>query len=335
MYFLRRFILHRYISTIKSTLKNSFYFLNDILFNKNKKIGFFLKATISTVVIFYFFKKINFVDLEKIINKLEYHNIVVLFLFSVLMKFIWSLRYYILLKQKISVNIFEIIKQIFIVSLSNNFLPSAIGGDGVRIYFASKIGLTIKESGFIIILERIIGLFSILMIGFISSFFWDTPKKLHAIIIILNFLFFILMFFVYKNIEYIFTKLGLNSKNDKIKYDIYFDRVVLFKTFILSLLYQFISIYISYYTAISVEIVNISLLPFLSLMPIVWIITLLPITLGGIGLREFSLLYLFSVLNFSHEDILSISLGIYLTFVFSSILGLLFIIYEKIQFKKK
>ena len=318
---------------MKPFLKFYYYFVRDFL-NKNKKLTLFFKASLSFVVIFYFFKQINFVDLEKIIYKLEYYNVAVLFIISLLMRFIWSLRYYILLKQRIQINILDIIKQIFIVSFSNNFLPSAIGGDGIRIYFASKMGVSIKEASFIVILERIIGLFSISLIGLISSFFWDIPGKLHAIIIIINFIFFILIYFIRNNIESIFTFLGLNSKNDKINYDTYLNMVLFFKVFILSLSYHFVAIFISYYTAISVEIVNISLLPFLSLMPLVWIMTLLPITLGGIGLREFSLLYLFSVLNFSHEDIFTISLGTYLTFFFSSVIGLLIIIYEKIQFKK-
>ena len=331
---LKKFILNRYTNTIQSIFKNSFYFLNNI-FYKNKKVGFFLKSAISIIVIFYFFKQLNYIDLKKILYKLEYYDVAVLFVINLVMLLIWSLRYYILLRQKIAVNILEVIKQILIVSFSNNFLPSAIGGDGVRVYLASRIGLTLKESGLIVILERLMGLSAFLIIGLISSFFWDIPEKLHGIIILLNSIFFILIFFLYKNIKNISTYFGLNGKNDKIKYDIYFNKVVLLKTFILSLFYQFLSIYISYYTAISIEIDNISIFPFLSLIPIVWIITLLPITLGGIGLREFSLLYLFSVLNFSHEDILTISLGTYLTFFFSSIMGLLIIIYEKARLKKK
>ena len=281
----------------------------------------FIKASLSLALILYFFTQINFTDLKKVISNLEYHNLVVLFVIEMVIVYCWSLRYHLLLNQKININIFEVVKQIYIASFSNSILPSSIGGDGVRIYFASKMGLSIKDSSFIVIFERLFGLSATLIIALVSSLLWEIPKKLIGIIIISNLIFFILIFFVFRKRESIFAYFQQKSDFIENNYEIYLKPLIIIKTFCLSLIYQFLTIYINYYTALSIGIDNVSIFSFLSLMPIVWIVTLLPLTLGGIGLREISLLYLFSILHFSNEDIFTISLGIYLTFFLVALLA--------------
>jgi uncharacterized membrane protein YbhN (UPF0104 family) len=196
------------------------------------------------------------------------------------------------------------------------------------------MGLSLRESGFIVIFERLLGLSATLIIALASSFFWEIPKKVHDIIIISNLIFFVLMFFAIYKRDSILTYFQQKGDFKKINYGIYMNPTIVFKTFSLSLINHLLAIYINYYTALSIGIDNISIFSFLSLMPIVWIVTLIPLTLGGIGLREISLLHLFSILNFSNEDIFTISLGIYLSFFFSSFIGLLIILGEKINFKK-
>jgi glycosyltransferase 2 family protein len=64
-----------------------------------------------------------------------------------------------------------------------------------------------------------------------------------------------------------------------------------------------------YYSLVSLALGTfISPLDFLLFLPILTIITLLPISLGGLGVREIAMVYLFSAVNVAREDILAVSL---------------------------
>jgi hypothetical protein len=56
---------------------------------------------------------------------------------------------------------------------------------------------------------------------------------------------------------------------------------------------------------------------------------MIPISLGGLGLREISFAYLFSLVAVQREDALIISLGTYLTLVMSGFLGGLFLLLKR------
>ena len=102
--------------------------------------------------------------------------------------------------------------------------------------------------------------------------------------------------------------------------------VALTATFALSLLYQFISVSVSYYVATAIG-VKLSITVFLTFVPLVWCFTMIPISLGGIGLREVSFAYLFSLVGIPKEDSLIVSLATYLTLVISGTIGAVFLLF--------
>lgn len=90
--------------------------------------------------------------------------------------------------------------------------------------------------------------------------------------------------------------------------------------FILSILFQIASIALSWVVALAFGI-DVSFIACLALVPLVWLVTLLPISLGGIGLREASFAYLFGTIGIGAEASLVISLGTFAALVMTGSVG--------------
>jgi hypothetical protein len=228
-------------------------------------------------------------------------------------------------------NLFEIVKQYFVASLFNNFLPTAIGGDGVRFYMLAKLGVSKTKAGLMIAIERFIGFYALFVIAFVSSFFWNIPEYLFNILMVATVVYSIVLLVVFFRKE-AFTKVKfrfLSKLSDS--FEEYRGNLSLFiTTIVISLCFQMLSIYISYYMVLVLNL-EASFFAFLTLVPIVWIFTMAPISLGGIGIREVSFAFLLSIISITREESLVISLGTYLTLVLSGGIGAIFMIYDRIH----
>jgi hypothetical protein len=88
------------------------------------------------------------------------------------------------------------------------------------------------------------------------------------------------------------------------------DVALLSKLFVLSIVFQVADIAAAFVLARSIGI-ELPLIAFLVVFPIVFIATVLPISLGGLGVREGALVYLLGKLHVPLADALSLSLLIY------------------------
>jgi len=80
-------------------------------------------------------------------------------------------------------------------------------------------------------------------------------------------------------------------------------------------------------------------LPFISLIayiPLITIISLIPVTINGLGLRESAYVFLFSFYGIAREEALSLSLLFFATSVIASLVGgILFIFIRRQNYKEK
>lgn len=165
------------------------------------------------------------------------------------------------------------------------FLPGAIGGDVFRIkYLADLIGISLKKSTMIALIERVFGLTSLAIIFAVGL--WFSFDLLSEQIEIGNFswvLIILLPLFVY--IKYKISKyININYKY----YILVLSVSALSPLADIALVYLFLSVLNS----------TVSFVFLLSIMPIVYISTALPISIGGLGVREgvlSGLLVLYSV----------------------------------------
>jgi len=283
------------------------------------------KLIISFSLLYYLISIFNFALLSTISL-----DIIPLFLLGVLFLsialFMMSIRWRILSGYKdISnkIKLIEYYKLYFIGSFFNIFFPGGIGGDLVRIkYFTNLKNIKIKESTAIVIKERVFGvvaLFLLLLIGTVYSINEIVQSDLNIISLEMALpigLFLILGYFFYLR----------QSSSITIGY------FVLLVT--LSAIGQFADILIVYmfilYFDISIEFINL-----LFIMPLIYFVTVLPISLGGIGVREGAFVFLMTIFGVDSSIAILISFLLYFVKVLIGLIGMVVYLRYRIKFNNK
>lgn len=309
--------------------------INKIKYFNNSIFGLILKIFISLSLIVYFFYNIEYSNIIIFFEKFSIFNFFILILLTLFRNYFGAFRFYFLLPKDKRIKINELSKHYYIASFFNNFLPTAIGGDIVRVYLLNKYDISKTEATTYIFLERFIGFYGLLFLAFISSFFWKCPADLFLIILISTILysfsiFLFFLFFLKRDISFSFLK---KIQDILILYKSKNELLVFIYSFFLSLIYQFISVLISYFFSF-VLYPTISIIPFLTLVPLVWLITMVPISFGGIGIREVSFVVLLELIGISNDNALIISLGTYLSLIISSLLGIFYYFNYNMNIKK-
>lgn len=204
----------------------------------------------------------------------------------------------------------------------NTFLPSSIGGDVYRIYRVSQTSQDPEVAFASVFLERVTGLIALLAIAFIGLppainlvGSWDIILLLLACTIVLAGAVLLMVSpQLLMRVEPWLIQLKLQSLAGRFaKIQILLRQFAqaqktLVITMLLSFLLQLLLVY--YYFLVSKQLqIHVSYLELLVFIPIITIISLLPISLGGLGVKEGLVSYLFSRVGLSVEQgvLLSIS----------------------------
>ena len=282
------------------------------------RIFIVLRVVISAGILFFLFKT-QFRNFEEIVNALRQLNvnywfIALSFVMSWVVIYLIVLRWNILLHtQKISASQSFLFGSYLVGCFFNNFLPTSIGGDIYRIYDTSKLkNSSVVKASIIILMDRFTGLISsiiflmvALILGFLRSlntgfmiYKWNLSNQLLAIIIIILFILtvIILLMMLFPDIfklNRLFKKIRfLHKWEDKFRqmYDTLREfrkfKMILFTNIILSFILQLAFTLIYYFAALGFGIKELSLIIFIFIIQISIILTMLPISIGGIGIRE-------------------------------------------------
>ena len=168
---------------------------------------------------------------------------------------------------------FSVLYRYYLIgSFFNIFFPGALGGDVVRIHYSQKqYRLGIKKATAIIFFERVAGLVALTLIFCFSIFFNDAiadkisiDKEYTPLVIPLVLL-----------IGFVFKK-AASKKGYVISY------ITIGAILVLSILGQFADILIAYILCSYFDL-TVTLWNLLTVMPLIFIVTVLPISIGGIG----------------------------------------------------
>ncbi|MCM8804961.1 MAG: flippase-like domain-containing protein, partial [Candidatus Omnitrophica bacterium] len=224
-----------------------------------------------------------------------------------------------------------IFKLTMIGQFFNNFLPTSAGGDLVKIFYIIKDEKKKFISGLSILVDRYVGALTVMIMGTISIFLYKGERTLHYLILIFLFLLIFSYFFfskrkfahfLYLPIERIIPKF-LNEKILNLYDSIHFyfteDKKKFYIAILISFFLQILSIFSQYLIGVSILKTNLNILPFFIFIPLIWTSTLIP-SLGGLGIREFSYIFLFS--NFiGKENAYALSILVLLSVILNGIIG--------------
>ena len=228
----------------------------------------------------------------------------------------------------------------FIYYLVGNFynilMPGAIGGDVIRIGIcAVKQKKPVTKIATTVFLERVFGLLIVLLIGTVAllSLSDDWHQKLGEPLT-LSFLLFcvgilgsaiaswLLLRVIpleslksrLQNVPILSVLLNLFQLIQQIPL------LILLTALFFNFLSQAFDIIASYFLA-KTMLIELPLLVFFVVIPIVYLSTALPISLGGLGVREGVLAFLLAKLGIANSDAVSFSLLLYLNRVLISLIG--------------
>lgn len=302
-------------------------------------ISLILRISISIALLIFLFKKVD-VQLEeliKIIYKINWRYLFVSFFIFLVTYILGLLRWDMLLR---GVNLHLQLRRVIVSYLGgcffNLFLPSSIGGDVVRSLDLSHHTKRPREVVATVLLDRLSGYTGLVLIALGALFFGFKFIKNYFIIFAILFLSIILIFIglVLFNDKF-FTKINrFLHRGGKIKEalknlhrEIYYFRhrgkrhrgSLLIDNLAISLIIQAGTplIFFTLAKAINLE-VNLSY--FFIFTPIVTALSMLPISLGGLGIRDAATIFFLAQVNVGKNQALALSL---INFIFILILGIL------------
>lgn len=248
-------------------------------FDPNSRIWKVFKVITSISLLIFLLYKIEITRVASIVKK-----DILIYLFSALLLLLLTLLIMSTRWQKIILTfhlppfkIKTLFKFYLIGAFFNNLLPGAIGGDIMRTRaFIKTSGTKVSKATQITIIERIFGLGSLLIILSLSVFLLDIPKEFYSKFqtlwqwaIITGSIAFLLLLILRNKI---FKTITISSASIII---------ILF----LSILSQMGDIIIAYVFSHYFNL-QIPFTQFFFIMPLVYLATVLPISLGGLGVRE-------------------------------------------------
>ncbi|MGV8151958.1 MAG: lysylphosphatidylglycerol synthase transmembrane domain-containing protein [Candidatus Nanoarchaeia archaeon] len=251
-------------------------------------------------------------------------------------------------KQKINVSFKEAIRINFISNFYGFVTPSKLGGV-VRAGYLKKDGESIGKGMSNFIIDRILDIASLFFIGIVAIAILGNKFN------ILPMGYLIGIFFAIAILIYVFVDKERTKKILRVFYIKFFPKNIKEKTkatfesfyedmpkkrhfplfFIINVSCWIIFYLITYIIGVSLGI-NVEFLYFIAILPIVSVVSLLPITINGFGTREAALISLFSIFNIEAAKVFSMSiLSLVISGLVPAMIGLAIIIKEKSDKWKK
>jgi len=197
----------------------------------------------------------------------------------------------------------------------SNFLPTEVGGDVFRAFEVGKISKKKAESFASVYMERLTGLFALITYAFLGSWYsWDTVGDLKITFIILGCSASIILLS-----SFIMTDFGRRIISDgtnclkfkrinEIIINLY-DAILLYKkkknsllvALVVSFPFQLLLIWLVFAIGQTMGLA-LSFMQSMVLLPFVTIVSLLPVSINAIGIREGAFVYLLSIFSIPIEE---------------------------------
>jgi len=303
-----------------------------------RKIFTTLRIVVSVGLIAYLIKS-QFKDFKTILDMIKTVNISLLLAAASIHIFgVWisAVRWQLILKtQGIRISQGYLSSSFLIGSFFNNVLPTSVGGDIFRsLDIANKAKISVGKSASVLVIDRFAGVISAALYAVIALFlgFATIGTTSYVIPVAIFFAVSIILGFLILNpsilrLNKIVRKIKFLSKIREKLVEVYHTflsfkkyKLALFEALLCSLALQF-GVICNYYLAARSLGINMSLTSFIFIVPVVATIAMLPIAIGGTGLRENALVFFMVALGAQNEKAAMTSLLIFAMILVLGIVG--------------
>lgn len=302
----------------------------------NKELAFKIaKVCVSFFLIIYILQKIDILELLLTIKSANIYLLIIAFsshgINMTLRTYKWGI---ILAVQEIYAPFKTLLTFAFTSSFFNIFLPTAYGGDIIRAYDISKFSNKKLESVTSILVDKGSGTLALFLIAtFALLFGYDLIQDIRIVLFTIGALLLILIFIIIifhkkeiKKIKIITKIIAFLDREDILKnmYDTFhiyrYHKRESIEILALSLLAQVIAIL--YYPLIAYSFgLDVPLVYFLVVIPIITVILMLPISISGIGVREGAFIFFFKNFGVLPHEAVSIALVAFGLSIIWSLIG--------------
>jgi uncharacterized protein (TIRG00374 family) len=304
--------------------------------------SYWLKLAVGIIiVVLLFLFKVNFAEFGAQLQQSNPRWIIAAGLLHIIGLLLSAYRWQILLAvHDVKAPLADLIQSYLIGGFFNNFLPTRVGGDVYRMVDSKKYSGSLLRPFAVIVVERLSGIYGLLLIGIGALSFYPRLGEIRGFavaLLALTIAGFVAIFLFYGSSRFanllkkLVSKLPakISTKGTGLL-DAFWEfstaKGVVLYAFVLGLLLQ--ANVILYYFFIAQGIgMGLSFLEACIVMPILICIQLIPLTPNGIGVREFSYIYLLQPFGVSEAQAVAFSLWDYvLTFAYGIVGGLLYLL---------
>jgi glycosyltransferase 2 family protein len=286
-----------------------------------------LKALFSAAVLGYFAVSVDLAQVGGFLQRAAPSLVAAVCLLSLLRVAVGAWRFGVLLEPRAKVPLGALTRHCFIGCTFNQLLPTAIGGDALRVILLDReYGVPKTEGAVYMLVERLLGLAVLWAMGAALAPFAGLPTELLGLVYGATAATVIGIgggIGVVRAVPVARLRFAVAMRAAEAVRFIGRHPRALAWALLGSLGFQFLNVFVSFLIAESMSL-GIPVAVFFSLVPLVYLATLVPISFGGVGLREISFVYLFGFLDVPAEASLIIALGTYLSLMIPAAVGALF-----------
>jgi hypothetical protein len=221
----------------------------------------------------------------------------------------------------------------FIGSFFNNFLPTAVGGDAVRMTLMIRSGVDSPEAVASVFLERLTGFWMLVTVALAASLFFGMPEGLQQVPWLYGVLFFAMTAGVVI-VALVGTRLRpaqcCEGVIDRIRTAIarHSEQILAYRSkpgilalaILMSIVFQLQVVATTWFIANALNI-DVSFVDCLRIVPLATVATLLPVSFNGLGVRESMYVFLFGHVGVPREQAFLNGFGVYLAVMTMSLIG--------------
>ena len=295
---------------------------NNNLLEKESKIKTIIKwsGTLLTLVLFfYLLQKQNWETITATFQLLSLRIVFAVWFLIIARIITNSFRWQILLRiAEIKIPFFDILKLVFLGMFISNFLPSTIGGDGVRFLALTKFEKDKSLALSSIIFDRLVNVVAILSLLPVTLFVYYENSLFVYDMKVIEALFF-------SGLSDKFKTWKISGRNWINKNKFWFQHP---KALLSSISISWIGLFI-YFFGIWLIARNLGMsIKYYQVMGIAvfaYLVTLLPISINGYGLREVTITTLYTFLGYPIEAAISLAVITRLIYLSTSLIGALWL----------
>lgn len=300
------------------------------------------KLTVSISLIVFLYRKTPLEQIGALLSQIDLRYLLPIALLLFFNTLISARKWQIFLKaDNLDISLWGLTVSYMSGTFCNLFLPSNIGGDSYRIYDIARQSKQTARSAASVFADRLSGFLALVILSFVSSLYAATVFGSIQMLVIpsLLFLLFLLIVVALVKEEPVKKILAVSGVTriavverlvDKLfsSFSSYRrERGVIVRVMLLSFLFQFSLITVVYLMARALGVA----LPFYyfsAFVPIITLMEALPISIYGIGVRDYGYVYFFSQVGVGDLQTRSLALFFMATGVCYSLIGGLFFLYN-------